>query len=389
MSIISHTIDKTPSVPRKKPVGLDLSKSATECGPHYETHLEQCDTREERKWFVDGEWYGEVSTGAVPIEIPSLSASGIELEDAVSDTRKESLNRALAKLKDQRINLAVSLAELPETVTFLYDGVKAIVNVYKDLRSKEKRLKREYERQRQRARSKDINIKRSAKAWLRKMGRETDQIASLWLAFRYGVMPLVYDIQGAIEELQRPKEAVGDLIHVKTSKKLEEVKPIPWYMRIPQGDHSLRGDETLQVDVTYTVVLNCVVERPRSVVQLGITNGLELLWEVTPLSFVVDWALNIGESLHGLDAGVGTLFVSGTISEKRELKRTVGPVSRTLNGGHIVTTTGSGGVSYQKHYHRTVLSSLPSPQVYVSNNMNWMRMLDAFALLKTMFLKTK
>lgn len=388
MSLHSHVETRSPSVSRKKPDGLDLARSVTSCGPHYETHLEYSDHTEKRRWW-NGRWYSSESTGKNLIEIPSLSAPEIELDDDVSDTYKAALNSSLEKLKDQRINLAVSLAELPETVKFLYDGVKAIVDMYKKLRLKEKKLKSDYDRQRRRAGGKNINIRREAKKWLRKMGRETDQIAQLWLAFRYGVMPLVYDIEGAIKELNRPKEAVGELIRVKTSKKLDINMPIPWYMRVPQGDFYLRGEETLTGYVVYSVVLNCVVERPRSVVQLGLINGAELLWEVTPLSFVVDWALNIGESLHVLDAGVGIHFESGTVSEKRELKRTVVATSRTVNGGHIVTTSGTGGVSYQRYYQRTVLKDLPSPQFYVSNNMNWKRTLDAFALLKTMFLKTK
>lgn len=42
----------------------------------------------------------------------------------------------------------------------------------------------------------------------------------------------------------------------------------------------------------------------------GITNPLELAWELIPYSFVIDWAFNVGNVLSGLDALIGVQLAS-------------------------------------------------------------------------------
>jgi hypothetical protein len=42
-----------------------------------------------------------------------------------------------------------------------------------------------------------------------------------------------------------------------------------------------------------------------SLASLGVTNPLEIAWELVPFSFVVDWALPVGQYLSSLDAMFG------------------------------------------------------------------------------------
>lgn len=394
MSILSHSETRDPrNRSRKKPTNGPLELSVTNLGPNRTLHIEAVDWYEEYSYPAGDGTYTETYAGRPVVLIPTLDQfDGVE--DDLSDTRKAALNKALDKLKDQRINLAVAIGELPETVGFLYNGAKALIDSFKVVANKQRALKATYERMRRGAKGKNPKRKRQATNWLRKSGTYADQVAGLWLGWRYGVMPLVYDMQGAYDEYNRPQEGVGDIINVKTSKRYNEFHKIPEFMDIlVSGSSTLppKAESYLEVDVTYSVVLNVVVEKPRSATQLGFGNGPQLLWELTPLSFVLDWGINLGESLGALDAGTGTSFISGTISEKRLLARRVkgDTISFTAFGNHSSHITYSDAESYDKVYERTVLEDLPLPQFYTSNGMDKKRWLDAFALLKVIVLKTK
>lgn len=394
MSILSHSETRDPrNRSRKKPTNGPLELSVTNLGPNRTLHIEAVDWYEEYSYPAGDGTYSETYAGRPIVLIPTLDQfDGVE--DDLSDTRKAALNKALDKLKDQRINLAVAIGELPETVGFLYNGAKVLIDSFKAVANKQRALKATYERMRRGAKGKNPKRKRQATNWLRKSGTYADQVAGLWLGWRYGVMPLVYDMQGAYDEYNRPQEGVGDIINVKTSKRYNEFHKIPEFMDIlVSGSSTLppKAESYLEVDVTYSVVLNVVVEKPRSATQLGFGNGPQLLWELTPLSFVLDWGINLGESLGALDAGTGTSFISGTISEKRLLARRVkgDTINFTANGNHFSHITYSDAESYDKVYERTVLEDLPLPQFYTSNGMDKKRWLDAFALLKVIVLKTK
>lgn len=391
--LISHVVTRDPrNRSRKKPADMSLATSVTQLGPNKTTHIEAS------KWTLVDTWvagkpekvYTKTTNGSPTANIPLLTATGIGLTYAISANESAALNKALEKLKDSRINLAVSVAELPETLKMFVNGGKVIVSAYKATLKKEKALRSWYERLRRSAEGKPSRKTSRQKAKLKKTDLVA-QISSLWLGWRYGVMPLVYDVQGALEELQRPKETIGQLLRVKTSSRLVHEQAMPEYMRLKHGRNVMdtTGLEKLEVKITHSVVLNCVVVKPRTLTQLGLTNGLQVLWEVTPLSFVLDWWLNIGESLSTLDAGTGTSFVSGTLSEKREVVRKVPAGQYQLDSGHVYSYTWEGCESFEKTYNRRVLTSLPLPQFYVSNNMNAKRFTDAFALLKVILFSKK
>jgi hypothetical protein len=46
-------------------------------------------------------------------------------------------------------------------------------------------------------------------------------------------------------------------------------------------------------------------------------NPLEVAWEVTPFSFIVDWGFNVGDTLSSLDALKGVDNIRGTVTRKR------------------------------------------------------------------------
>lgn len=122
--------------------------------------------------------------------------------------------------------------------------------------------------------------------------------------------------------------------------------------------------------------------------QLGLINLVATLWELTPLSFVADMFLPIGEKLAHLDAMAGVSFVGGTYSRSIAgtavaTNKTVlypgsnPPYSQTLGSSHCET----------KWYNREAgIGFLVQPPTY-SEHPTVKQTLDIIALARTLLFK--
>lgn len=281
-------------------------------------------------------------------------------EQAMGDTRlayPASLvsNKLLAKIKNQTWSAVVDLAELPETLRFLYDSVRSMYRIYRDIK---------------RGKFRDSLGKKNL-----------DDLAAMWMAWRYAVMPIVYSIQDAVKMYQEPVEIVGKPLIAKTHVPISK----RWS---PNGDPtspqwSCNGK--LRGLVAYRVTGS------RTAMRLGFSLA-ELpvvIWEVTPLSFVVDWILPIGDALAGISATNNVEFLDGYTSQR--FKGSCEWADKVE-----INTPTQHAVSYRSepasqamidYYSRTPLTGFPTPSLALDPNMNWKRWVDALALLKLIILR--
>lgn len=90
----------------------------------------------------------------------------------------------------------------------------------------------------------------------------------------------------------------------------------------------------------------------------GITNPLEVAWELTTMSHVVDWFIPIGRYISTFDAYLGVTFHSGY--ETIFLECTSGATYKPLPATYPDVWNASGSDSFQHIYHkRDVLASFP------------------------------
>lgn len=119
--------------------------------------------------------------------------------------------------------------------------------------------------------------------------------------------------------------------------------------------------------------------------QYGITNPAYVIWDKIPWSFVVDWAVPVGNWLNTMTADYGWDFVSGTYSTK-ELHTAI-PAGTYFNGksafpaydGYLSTT---GLQDRYEGYHRSVYGSKPVPGLFMKNPLKTIHVLEGIALLK-------
>lgn len=209
-------------------------------------------------------------------------------------------------------------------------------------------------------------------------------IPSAWLELQYGWIPLMSDIRGALFHLSRRSRFDLPIVTVKSTGRSEDV--------ITTGNigcrafsavykHNYIVKQQVKVTLSYGMADPGLAELS----SLGLINPLEIVWEVIPYSFVVDWFLPVGGWLSALTADVGYSFVSGTKSTKTEMYFK-GVSDLYYNApGYDVTITPSGMAGFTRNYSRTCYSGSPVPGLYVKNPLSALHLANALALLAQAF----
>lgn len=258
------------------------------------------------------------------------------------------ITAAAAELNQEAWDILTELGELPETLGMVYSGCKAILNIYSDLR---RNNPLGLIAQATGARLKKRSPEAYARYTARRTAKEIDAAAQVWMTYRYGIMPLVYSI--------------GDALDFLASK--------GFFRTIRK-----REDDTVTVNVgssTHTVAIQdrCWGKMSIDLTKESWTNGLSAnpittAWELTPLSFVVDWAINVGDLLAALVPP----------SEAKEIKYQYSrKVDQELVFWH------SSGVPLKgsyRFYQARQVDPLTYARLQLKPNMTLKRSLDALAL---------
>lgn len=216
--------------------------------------------------FTDG--YGNV--------YPSFISGIVTKLDA------QALASVCTKVKNQSFNLAQVYAERAQTKRLIIDAAKRIAKSLLLLKKG------------QLSKAGKILFPSSPKA-----------MANDWLAYQFGVMPLLSDIDGIAQSLAEPTELLFDVKVVKREK--YNIKQQVSYQNpkcISTG--TAIGEVTVKYQYQYALTVDPEV---RDMVQQGLYNPASLAWELIPYSFVVDWFLPIGNYLDNMDAFLGVRLV--------------------------------------------------------------------------------
>jgi hypothetical protein len=142
----------------------------------------------------------------------------------------------------------------------------------------------------------------------------------------------------------------------------------------------LESDVEAHIRLDYIMINDAV----RSLVELGITNPVNLAWELIPYSFAVDWFLPVGAWLQTLDAAKGLQFRGGSMSvyERREARHQYlvnSPSSGSQSGWRVLNAKGN---SSNRTLNRTVYLESPLPKhPSFKNPLSWTHLANFMSLL--------
>jgi hypothetical protein len=281
----------------------------------------------------------------------SSSAIGLsQLPPLPSGMESQAEVKALLNLKDQKVNFAQAYAERRQTAQLVTSSLNRMTQSLNAL-----------------ARA-SLGGRKAAvrEAWriLRGLKRSPRSIPQSWLEYQYGWNPLMSDIKGSIDSLQKYDKSRDWVVTVKGSK-LE--KSSGFWDSHPSNPRTDGLDYFVGTKSTFAGVfvrLDVIPDNSflATVTSLGLTNPALLAWELVPYSFVVDWFLPIGDWLSTLDATLGYKFGFGSKSIRRE-----GVVKAVFRKGYSTGNTvyrDSDYKIYRRDFElkRTTYSSFPFPQ---------------------------
>lgn len=287
-----------------------------------------------------------------------------------TNIKNASLSKALERLKAQDFHIGNFVAEGRQTIDLLRGSALTIasaVNQYRTRRPKDWSIVKRIQRD---------GLPRYL--WCK--------IPSSWLELQYGWKPLMSDIFGAAQHLS--KRSRFGVPWVSVNAKMTDSYDTIESVHTGNGVYADAKFEN-QVEVSTFLIYGLSNPVLAEFSSLGLINPLEIIWETTRYSFVVDWFLPIGSWLSGLTADVGYTFISGGQSSKTSA-RFAGSTIRTVPHDAYTEYLSYPGPAYQgkrESFERTCYPGSPFPGLYVKNPISTLHLANALALLVQAFRK--
>lgn len=187
----------------------------------------------------------------------------------------------LSDLNGKTLDALTNLAELPETISMIYDILKKILLLLI-------KFKREWRR---------------AAMSIVDVAKKPDTYASLWLQYRYGIMPLILTIEDAFKVFENWE---SEYVDEKKKKVISRPSPL---------------NQDFVETQTHRVLIRRRLDISENLKQLQnqlLFNPLLTAWELIPLSFVVDWVLNVGNFIGALSTPGNIIQEAAQYSVKTE-----------------------------------------------------------------------
>lgn len=172
---------------------------------------------------------------------------------------------------------------------------------------------------------------------------QAGQIAKEWLAFRYGVKPIIRDIENVVKAMRKQVSRVRH-----TSRCFNKIQE-------ERTDYGSYDHDSVR-DTYYILRKDVVVIRAMSLdewsssflTDIGISSKglLTLPWEILPYSFVADWFANVGDFLNAVAPTFSTKQLGSALVVERHVSASfVCTGTSEADGTFRVISPTSGGLT--------------------------------------------
>lgn len=240
------------------------------------------------------------------------------------------------KLAGNKYNLGSSVAEYRESVKLFVGAAKSLHSAYRTIRGHMPRRK-----------------------------LRACSVPAAVLQYNFGVAPLVEDLYSSVEVLRHRLEE-------PLFRRLSVGIKIPFSGPFTYGpyDYDANGLFRQRATVNYRIDPNYSLSS-----DFDFGNPIEWAWELIPFSFVVDWAIPIGNWLGSLDALLGITDINGTVTTRTK-------DSWTYRSNVAFQYIGRIGTYESLSYQRSVMTSIPMPEFPAwSPSLSFKRATNAVSLL--------
>lgn len=288
--IINSPMTKVTTILRDNPcsryTAFGKDQWSTACDPDdFKIYLNE-------KWWANYPSSSFVSWTDLP-EIPSYDQTNIV---------NQAISQAWANVDVTDIQSLVSLAEGQKTVVSLVAIAKRLISVIKMIKKLEGRK---------------LLIELSPK-----------QLSDRYMELRYALRPLMYEAKGVAAALEEGTLAANDRLTYRGHKSYEAddstvtTYPVSYTDNCGTwtAEYKLHRLWKHQVSVRSGVLTQ--LEALNSLNVWGLSQPIESLWELVPFSFVIDWFINVGDTIASFtpDYGIKALASWYTVVDTKYQK---------------------------------------------------------------------
>jgi hypothetical protein len=299
----------------------------------------------------------------------SLAHDLSELTSKIPQMLKDSI----ASAKDVEFDLLTTLAERKETFEFIANRIHKVV---RPLRSYVEAVQA-----------------------ITRRGGTSRSLANLWLEYRYAIMPIIFDVQAGLKILSGKMHTQNTGHSVATDSYVGRIDVSGLG---PSWDGVDFFGEFFHLEVESTAKLHVYsTGRARIDALAGIgINPFLTAWELIPLSFVLDWFIDVGDTIASYGMPWGVKIVDSGYTLKVDTYATpVGGMQERINASYESYCNGipitvpqaryrseipldNKALTYRSYQRRQLASSDAAWLPRFRLKLNWQRVLDAVALLR-------
>lgn len=272
-----------------------------------------------------------------------------------SDLWDLAYNQALSKLAEKvrsDVDLAVDIAQAGQVQRMIRDSLRLVSYVRRHPVDALRRAYRDY------------------RNFPRKLGGK-------WLEFQYGWKPLAQSLYGsAVHVMQSPPHLMRLKTHASEQSDLSLIES-----SAENYVHTSLGhlEQRCQIAVQMTHGTNA----SQLLGEFSSLNPVSIAWEMTPYSFVVDWFLDVGGYIRGVETAslYGSQFLSGWVT-LTGLINSRDTVVQSWSSGDTTKYQDLSGSFSRRYKSRSVLAGYPFPRPpRFKMDLGSGRLLNAAALL--------
>lgn len=289
------------------------------------------------------------------------------------------MQRAYSKIDAAEIANLVMLAELDKTVDMFRDLAAGVMKHARGTLRKKLSIEMRFRLLIKKA-------KRDPKAVRKLLVQQAAELSQLWLGARFGLRPFYYDMMSVVETLTRMgkrririKYGAAQLpeLGVSTQPRHTIVTPAEGYFQV-------ESQRILLTEVHGGVYVEPQYD-PETIARLqGITNIPEVLWELVPYSFFIDWFINVGEVIASLTPELDIILLSSYATVTQTKTEAFQVVGCSMNNNGFAARGTMQGFSYSDS--STVRTRYAYPDVPVMPHFklrfNALKAVDTVGLLK-------
>lgn len=304
-----------------------------------------------------------------PILTNSSSASAMDaFLSPYESERNVAIAQAWANVDISELAGLASLGELPETLRWiasLYRRGIGILSMFK-ARSLKMRLKRDFGRM-------------SAKDY-------ADALSDFWLEFRYAVRPLIFEMEQVINALEsegyEPRRTARGFHDVEDTS----IETGTWALATYTMDWE---QKTTRESVYRAGVLYSIDGLTAGLTELlGLDQPLEAVWELTKMSFIMDWFLNVGDVLSAHTISGDLTPLGSWIVEEHvfKVKKTYSEVVSSDTEHTLDSSRSEFGSQESTHVVKRRLVGVEPPYIpSISVNLDWAKVVDLAAIARSIY----